>query len=70
MINETLVSRSVVKDLQCDICSRTDDVVEYLTTPMYMDDGVDEPQKGIVRIYRLCRKCLNTGLAVLDDSKV
>lgn len=69
MPKETLVSRSSVKNLSCDICERTDDVVEYLTTPLYMEEETDEPQKGIVRIYRLCRKCLNTGLVVLDDSK-
>jgi hypothetical protein len=66
MSGNTLVSRAV-RGVLCDVCDWDEDVVEYLTTPMYADDGVNEPTKGVVRIYRLCRKCLNTGIAVLDD---
>ena len=69
MSGETLVSRAI-RHTFCDVCDRDDDVVEYMTTPLFADDGeTDNPVTSVVRIYRLCRKCLNTGLAVLDDSK-
>jgi hypothetical protein len=66
MSGETFISRAITKGLMCDVCDRTDDVVEIMTSPMYWDDGIEEPQKGVVRIYRLCRKCINTCIAVLD----